>query len=414
MEMRSGENPAPTTPADAPAEPEGSVPADSQPALARSGVRRRALIAGGIAAGAAAVLGGAGFIISRATRPEPGDVRWSYEGISTTPVVAGGTIYGTGGGVTALDAKTGDERWNFSNNTVGWISGAQMPSYTPAFGSDLVYVAYQSPHVIALHADSGEVAWSYAADEDQYFATSPILDGDTIYAISGPSTGRPGSVLHAIDAARGTGRWTLPADGLELSPPAVAGNLIYLSRSDPASVLDDPSAAWLAVDKASGIISFSLTSGRNSSDSPAAVAAKDQVYLATHDNVAAVSAGNGRVVWQVASPGLWTSSLTWGETTTGGRLFTRDNDGALYALDTVRGEKSWEYPAETPLHAAPAFADGVLYAPASGGELHVVDAANGARRAVYHAGTKDLTSTPALTTDSILVSDGNVLYAIAR
>jgi len=196
MEMQPGESPAPTTPAE-PAEPAG--PTDGQPTAARAGVRRRALIAGGIAAGAAAVVGGASFIISRAARPEPGDVRWSYEGISTTPAVAGDTIYGTGtgGGVTALDA------------TVDRVSGASMPSFTPAVGSDLVYVAYQSPHVIALRADSGEVAWSYRADEeDQSFAASPVLDGTTIYAISGTSPGRR-SVLHAIDATSGTGRSTI-------------------------------------------------------------------------------------------------------------------------------------------------------------------------------------------------------------
>ena len=410
--------------ADAPAQPaepaQSAEPAqpDGQPApaLARAGVRRRTLIAGGIAAGAAAVIGGASFIISRVTRPEPGDVRWSYEGISTTPAVAGDTIYGTGGGVTALDAKTGDQRWNFSNNTVDMVNGADMPSFTPAVGSGLVYVAYQSPHVIALRAETGEVAWSYAVDEDQEFAASPVLDGDTVYAVSGTGPGRAGSILHAIDAARGTSRWTLPADGLLLSPPAVAGDLIYLSRSDPDrdSVLNDPAAAWLAVNKTTGIISFSLASGRNSLDNPAAVAAKDQVYLATHDKIAAVHAGSGRVLWQAAAPGPWTSSLTWGDVNADGRLFTTDNDGALYALDAARGQLDWSYPAETPLHAAPAFADDVLYAPAAGGELHVVVAVTGAQRTVYHAGTQDLTSTPALTTDSILVSDGHVLYAIAR
>ena len=198
-----------------------------------------------------------------------------------------------------------------------------------------------------------------------------------------------------------------------LSPPAVAGSLIYLSRSSPTPTFDDPSAAWLAVDKATGIVSFSLNSGRNSTANPAAVAAADRVYLATQDKVAAVYAGNGRVVWQVPAPGLWPTSLTWGDTA-GGRLFTRDNDGVLYGLEAERGQQIWSYPAETPQPAAPVFADGVLYAPGSGGELHVVDAANGARRAVYRAGTGDLTSMPTLTTDSVLVSDGDVLHAIAR
>ncbi|WP_233624846.1 PQQ-binding-like beta-propeller repeat protein [Actinoplanes sp. ATCC 53533] len=399
------------SPQQIPVPPEPGDPAATTPAAARSGVRRRAFLAAGVAA----AVGGAGYVINLATRPETGDVRWSYQGVSAMPAVAGDAVYGTGGGVvTALNLKTGRVLWKFSKTSIDDVGDEYVPSFTPAVGRDLVHVASQSPHLVALNAADGGLAWLYRADEGQDFTASPVLADGTVYAISSRTVGSLASTLHAIDAASGARRWTLPVGDLELSAPAVAGDLIYVSRSDHDAFGTDPAAAWLAVDADTGVVAMTLETGGNSDRNPPALAVGDRVYLPSGKQIAAVQGGVGRVEWQVLSPGLWTVSLVWGGNERGGHVFMTDNDGVLYALDSVRGELSWTSSSEAPLGAPPAYADGMLYAPLARGELHLLSALDGSRRAVYRAGTENFTSSPVVTGESILVSDGARLHAIAR
>jgi outer membrane protein assembly factor BamB len=376
-----------------------------------TGIQRRTLLLGGAAA-AAGLVGAAGWVIGRADRAEAGDVRWSYDGIGFAPLLAGGTLFGTGGGVTALDPATGRERWNFSNDTTGGVSGAHMPSFTPA-GDGPVVVAYRSPYLIALNPESGDVAWNYEAGDGQEFTASPVRAADLVVAVSRAPSGTAGAILHGVDAATGTGRWTLPLGEVETSAPVVAGGKVWLSRASGSGTSGGSGAAWLAVDAATGIVALTL-SAPISFRNPAALPAGDRVYLPALDRLYGVKAGTGEAGWQADTAMASIVGVGPAGIDDAAPVLVLDDQGGLRAFDQAAGAAPrWSF-TETKVTALPALAGDRLYVPAAGGELIVLSAAGGIRQAGHRIGGNDLTGTPVITTDSVLVSDGETLWSVAR
>ncbi|GIJ48010.1 hypothetical protein Val02_48960 [Virgisporangium aliadipatigenens] len=374
------------------------------PAAERRPIGRRALLLGG----AAVALGAGGYAVARANRARPGDVRWSYTGIRAAPSLTGKVLVGTGGGVTALNRADGRERWNFSNNTTDSIPGAWDPSFTPAAGDGTVVVAYRSPHLVAFDPGSGKVVWSYAATGDQSFATAPVRDGGTVVAVA--RSDRAGAtVLHGVDTASGSRRWTLALGDVETSTPALAAGRVWLSRANSRSA---PGATageeWLAVDAASGVVALTLP-GAVEFTKPAALASGDRVFFLVDRNLVAMQARTGTVDWVVSAPLDPTTGLAGDQTV----LVVLGHDGGLRALDPHNGRRLWEF-TETKVTGVPAVSDGSVYAPAAGGQLLILSAKSGTRSAAYRAGTKDLTGPPVITDDSILVTDGDTLRSIVR
>ena len=84
--------------------------------------------------------------------------------VSTQTAVVGGRIFigGPGGGVYALDAKTGCAYWKF--DTAGEVRGA-IQAFPRAGGALMVIAADRKATVYAIDADSGKLLWKDKADD---------------------------------------------------------------------------------------------------------------------------------------------------------------------------------------------------------------------------------------------------------
>jgi outer membrane protein assembly factor BamB len=90
---------------------------------------------------------------------ETGEQRWENRDFHrASPAVADGTVYAaTDEGLRALDAGTGEQEWLLE-------TGERVQS-APAVADETVYVGCDDATVLAVDADSGEVLWVYGTDE---------------------------------------------------------------------------------------------------------------------------------------------------------------------------------------------------------------------------------------------------------
>lgn len=159
-----------------------------------------------------------------------------------TPAVADGTVFVATEQerVLALDAATGEQRWEFSSRDY------QRTRAAPAVGPDHVAVAPQfGPTTLVLDRATGEQVW--AEDTDDRPRSSPAIADGTVV-----SADRGGTVV-AYDIADGTERWRASTPPVIASPPTVAGGVVYV-----AGTPDDPDMG----EPEGRIDAFALADGR--------------------------------------------------------------------------------------------------------------------------------------------------------
>lgn len=161
-----------------------------------------------------------------------------------TPVVAGGVVYvgsdpgepgGTGGGVFAYDAGTGEPRW----------SSTVAASRAPALADGTLYVTSHigdAYAVVALDAASGMERWraplaSRTASAPFPGALAlpsggvPAVAGDTVYVGAFNNYYADGDLL-ALDAATGAERWRVTLAGGVSESVSVSGGTIFASTGE--------------------------------------------------------------------------------------------------------------------------------------------------------------------------------------
>jgi len=178
----------------------------------------------------------------------------------------------------AIDLASGRSLWPEAVD----LSGAMADS--PALAGDLLLVGTFSNQLVALGANSGEVAWSFPTAHGVW--GSPSVAGDLAYF------GDLGGTLYAVSVENGREVWRLQTAGGIAASPAVADGQVYVvtengslmarqaSNSDPAwqatlegQLLTDPLVAGdnllvattggtvllSAYDRASGAIRWTFT-----------------------------------------------------------------------------------------------------------------------------------------------------------
>jgi outer membrane protein assembly factor BamB len=151
-----------------------------------------------------------------------GDKRWQFEtgtDVDSSPTITDGTVYvgSNNGNVYALDARTGDKEWRFETGDTVWSS--------PTVEEGIVYVGSADGNLYAIDDETGTERWR--VDTGAISSSSPTVVDETVYVGSNSGT------LYAVDTA-GETEWTLETGGQIKSSPTVVDGTLYVGSRDGA------------------------------------------------------------------------------------------------------------------------------------------------------------------------------------
>ena len=354
---------------------------------------------------------------------------WQFDAGSptanTSPVVVGEAVYtgssGTGGNLWALDAATGDERWEFE--TEGWVNHA------PAFADGTVYVGTDGQVFHAVDARTGEEQWTIHLGRDLR-DSSPTVVEDTVYV--GTAGDSPATVsgendedevdktgkLVALDAATGETQWSFEVADWISTTPAVVGGRVYFGEK---------TGHVRALDAETGEQAWSFEAGSQVFSAP--TVSNGTLYFGAGGRLYALDPETGDPHWTFdlrrpnvkSSPAIADGTVYVGcsggvaclESSEDDTCESPDHTARLYAVDADHGAEEWRYDVERDVRSSPAVADGVVYLGCAGG-VSAVRVADGSEAWRVDFGSY-VDSSPAVADGRVFVncSDGNV-YALGE
>src|SRR2546427_97551 len=245
--------------------------------------------------------------------------KWRVDGIGMygTPAVSLGTVYVSTmtGDVVALDATTGELKWNTS-------IGLPMTS-SPAVGDGIVYVTDLGPNASlwALDTATGVLLWHSLIDTDAAGWGSPIVVGPlVIVGNSGGDAGvapPPRGSVQAFDALTGALVWrtyTVAPDhlgGPVWTTPAVLDDLVFVGTGNSFDGIPDPgNTAIMAFSLVNGTVVWSTQfedlGDEDFGASPTVFRTPDGLVLgeAQKNHYRALDAESGAELWSVPLPAV--------------------------------------------------------------------------------------------------------------
>lgn len=277
-----------------------------------------------------------------------------------SPMVADDTVYvastGERAAVTALDAATGERRWQ--NPDLG-----QATNRAPIAANGLVFVvADQKLH--ALDADTGEQRWQFDPEpmtlNDERERGDPltrnavaVADG-TVYATSN-------NRLFARDAETGAKRWTNSVDDWTASTfsgrPIAVEEGVAVVKAGTVTVFDAETGderatvATDSVDVLAGDRLYAMTDDETTDDD-------EQAIVAGYD----WQTGNG--TWQLFEHAVSFDALAVDAETVYAGFDARDETGVV-AFDRDDGSRKWRVQTDAAIRQV-AVVDGTVYASGDG------------------------------------------------
>lgn len=279
-------------------------------------------------------------------------VLWQYASEGTawrSPAVAGGVAYlqSGDGKVTALDAATGEVRWQATLESV---------SDTPTVAGDTLYVNTGSGSLVALNAATGEERWRFGTDVSA--TTTPLVVAGMLY------TGGDDGTVYALDAATGQEQWHVPSGGPISRSLALVDSRLYV-----------PTAAGsiVALDAASGKEQWRVT-GENPDDFVGTPAVADGViYFGLSGKLHAVDAVTGKEQWSIEYAGTPSSVAS-------GMVVSSDPEGVVHGFDAATGDERWTFATSAKVQAAALLTTDTAYVGGLDQTLYALDLATGAER----------------------------------
>ncbi|MCB2059297.1 MAG: PQQ-dependent dehydrogenase, methanol/ethanol family [Novosphingobium sp.] len=287
---------------------------------------------------------------------------WYYdlpsENTATGPIEADGKLFITTGHgyIRAFEAKTGKLLWEFDSKTreasaihlrLGW--GQKGIAYSDG----RVFLGTQDGRVIALDADSGEVAWEqrdYPLEELRYINGPPrVFDGKVIVGHGGADVSAIRGFVTAYDAKTGKRLWRFytvpgnPADGFESKAMELAAS----TWTGEWWKHGGGGTAWNAFsyDPELGLIYIGVGNGFPYNQALRSPEGGDNLFLAS---IVAVKAGSGEYVWhyQVCPGDQWdctaVQDMSLATLEIDGKerkvLMQAPKNGFFYVIDRTTGE----------------------------------------------------------------------------
>ena len=228
---------------------------------------------------------------------------WSFDVdgvIWEAPLVIDDVVYVVSErGAYALDLASGEPIWQVATGDHHGFVGS------PAAAAGLLIVDV-GPTLLALHRDTGDVAWQITSPEGWY--SPPAIGSGVTYL------GSDDGYLYALDSATGEQMWRFRGLDGGWSTPAVAGGMVYVGNRD---------GTLYAVDAMTGTEVWHFT---------------------TED-------------WATSDPIVTDGVLYFGV----GNHEQREGPRHLYALDASNGSVLWTFQADARLLTAPALGEGVVF-----------------------------------------------------
>jgi outer membrane protein assembly factor BamB len=212
-------------------------------------------------------------------------------------------------------------------------------------------------NVYAVDAASGQVAWRGANYAEQY--TGPAAGNGLVYFGSDFHT------LTALSAKDGHGAWQYTAGDVITSPPAVTGQAVYVASGDQNVY---------AVRAAQGGLIWRVAL---SGVTPYLAAGGSYVYAASAAGIAALRPGDGSTAWLAPGRPLVLAVA--------GAVVIAGGDGVLYAADAKTGGQQWTCNVGGTV-AGIAVAGGVAYTGCDDGYVRAVRTADGTLKWARQAG----------------------------
>ena len=216
--------------------------------------------------------------------PRTGTTIWAYlreGGGSSSPTVSDGRVYSADaqGFAYALDARTGTLAWETL------IGLPDTPTSTPAVVNGIAYYGSYDNSVYALNAQTGALLWKFATGG---FPSSPAVFKSVVYVGSGDKN------LYALDALTGALLWKFATGGGVDTTPAVANGAIYFGSLD---------GYMYGLDASAGVPLWKFhTTGMYSSPAVANGVVYFPAFDGANEGVYALDAGTGAVLWENANP----------------------------------------------------------------------------------------------------------------
>lgn len=249
--------------------------------------------------------------------------------------------------LTAFDAATGKQLWQFAYDCPYSISYPAGPRCTPTVDGDHVYILGSEGDLHALRVSDGGLVWKrsfkndFAAEVPIWgFSAHPLVDGDLLYTmVGGSGDDGQGQAIVAFDKLTGTVKWSAIDDKAGYCPP---------------SIIQRAGVRQLIAYHPTGVTSLDPTTGQAYWNVPITPAYEMSIARPMVD---------GDLMY---ASGIRTESV-----------MIQLNDDEPTAKEIWRGEpKDSVYSA----NATPIFASGVLYGTdCNDGSLIAVDAADGSR-----------------------------------
>jgi outer membrane protein assembly factor BamB len=263
-----------------------------------------------------------------------GAIRWTVARAPDPPVVPavdedGATLVypeGTGDAraVIGLDLATLAVRWRFKPD-------AEVRS-APAADGNTFYVASRIGTISALDARTGTERWSFDADGTVF---GPIAVSDGVVYVAAEDTVSFETTVYAIDAADGAQRWQFKPQrrGVFASGPAVDGERVFLG-------FGDGSVRALGISNGSPVWTRTLALGQGFGPGSAPALVEGDLLVASRDgSVSRLDGATGERRWRFRAPGgfVQSSPLVVGDSVVAGSA-----DGFIVALDLETGRRVWQ------------------------------------------------------------------------
>lgn len=247
-------------------------------------------------------------------------------------------VYIAGKSLFAMDAATGNKKWEYK--PPGNADNYYFKGESPTVANGIVYCAGMDK-LYAIETATGSLKWMATDIGISYSSTSrtPVVANGLVY-IGG------GRRLNAFDAATGTLRWSIsPENNRPCGSPTISNGVLYVTSYDKC----------IALDAATGTKKWTFNLGTSSN------------YQSPFVSNGIVFAGSGKTygIDALTGAGKWVLELimntgTEPATVVDGTGYVSNSSTTFYAIDPAAGTTRWSVP-DVQIRDQPSISKGVVY-----------------------------------------------------